>query len=416
MTIAKKVPDYLQEKFSTNEPEKIRELKENADRLDKQFFEAVEQKALEASEVKRLCKEAGIKYYEGYEERLSTFTISTEDADRDSDVVLQKGIDLKDYKNNPVVLFSHNSRALPIGATIKMWRNGGKTKATMVHFDGNADDTGLSETIYRMVKAGAIKGASIGFKPVKAYFPDEKEMKDRGMDPWGLVYENIRLLEWSICSVPANQASLAEAKAKALISEKDIEIAEKFGLIDAATKPYPNEHACRLKDPDQFDKFRRENADREIDGKPLDVIYAKTVDGDWEEQAYRYSIDNWKEEQAKSHCSEHNGTFEAAEPQKCEECDSEEEDVSLKDLLNRIDTMKFETPDMKSSIILMESLKSSINSLHESIKTLNSKVGKLLNGAHSIDDLEHSEEKTEGDFTELSDKIDEFIKNLNEQN
>jgi len=79
--------------------------------------------------------------------------------------------------------------------------------------------------------------------------------------------------------------------------------------------PYPNEHSCRLQDPDQYQEFRRVNNDRKSGGKPIHVIYGiKSKDGKRtsEEQAYRYPTRNWNEGEAKSHCQEHDGSFEAA--------------------------------------------------------------------------------------------------------
>ncbi|MDD5355008.1 MAG: hypothetical protein PHY56_00495 [Candidatus Omnitrophica bacterium] len=76
-------------------------------------------------------------------------------------------------------------------------------------------------------------------------------------------------------------------------------------------KPYPNEHACRLESPDDFDKFARKNCGIKSDGKCIDVIYGikgnkSTV------QAMRYSKDIWDKDAAKNHCKDHKGSFEAA--------------------------------------------------------------------------------------------------------
>ena len=49
-------------------------------------------------------------------ERSITQYVSTHSVDRDNDIVLAKGIDLKNYRKNPVVLFNHQ-RALPIAAS-----------------------------------------------------------------------------------------------------------------------------------------------------------------------------------------------------------------------------------------------------------------------------------------------------------
>lgn len=76
-------------------------------------------------------------------------------------------------------------------------------------------------------------------------------------------------------------------------------------------KPYPNEHACRLKDPDQYDTCRR--GSRQSDGKKFYVIYCKKTGGKMEDQAYRYPKDTWSADEARAHCKEHDGSFEAAE-------------------------------------------------------------------------------------------------------
>lgn len=83
--------------------------------------------------------------------------------------------------------------------------------------------------------------------------------------------------------------------------------------------PYPNEHSCRIKDPDLFekgkDKWARTTKDK------LDLVLGtlkgetkKNEDGELVKtlQAFRYPKDKWKEDDAKKHCSEQKGTFEPA--------------------------------------------------------------------------------------------------------
>jgi len=88
------------------------------------------------------------------------------------------------------------------------------------------------------------------------------------------------------------------------------------GVKQAELKPYPNEHSCRLRDPDDFqdDSFRRTT--RVSDGKKYSVIMGRLKDEDtMTEQAYRYSVDVWEKGEASSHCKDHDGTFEPAEKQ-----------------------------------------------------------------------------------------------------
>lgn len=70
--------------------------------------------------------------------------------------------------------------------------------------------------------------------------------------------------------------------------------------------PYPNEHSCRLADPGQFVRCRRNN---DVDPN---VIVCWRKDGSSEPQAFRYPKDKWSVERARAHCSEHKGTFEPA--------------------------------------------------------------------------------------------------------
>lgn len=83
--------------------------------------------------------------------------------------------------------------------------------------------------------------------------------------------------------------------------------------IKGEGKPYPNEHACRLREPGDFqpDSFRR--ITREHEGKEYTVIVGR-LEGETEltEQAYRYNRETWGEDAARAHCKEHEGRFEAA--------------------------------------------------------------------------------------------------------
>jgi len=222
------IPDYIVEKYGTNSVEEIKEAKANSERIDTQVFEPVEiSKGLSSDKFKARLKELGIEYRKELEERQAVFVISTEDVDRDGDIISSTGIDTTDYNKNPVVLFAHDSRALPIGISLKIYKQNKATKAVVMFFDDEIDKTGTSDTIYRFVKAGGIKGASIGFRPVKARFPEKEEAEKLGMGPYGIYYEKVGLLEWSVVTVPANQNAL---RSKGLKDNK-IKKLEELGLV-----------------------------------------------------------------------------------------------------------------------------------------------------------------------------------------
>lgn len=77
--------------------------------------------------------------------------------------------------------------------------------------------------------------------------------------------------------------------------------------------PYPNEHACRLKDPGSFQKGRFRRTSRKSGGKLYHIIMGRLKgQSAMTEQAYRYPKESWPAAKARKHCSEHSGRFEAA--------------------------------------------------------------------------------------------------------
>jgi len=78
------------------------------------------------------------------------------------------------------------------------------------------------------------------------------------------------------------------------------------------SKPYPNFHACRIREPDEFDRFR--TADETIDDKPVVVVYGREVEtGDWDIASYHLPVEEWTEDEARAFCEEHDGIkFEPA--------------------------------------------------------------------------------------------------------
>ncbi|KPJ64870.1 hypothetical protein AMK68_00095 [candidate division KD3-62 bacterium DG_56] len=77
--------------------------------------------------------------------------------------------------------------------------------------------------------------------------------------------------------------------------------------------PYPNEHACRLRDPDDFKPRSFRRGRRRHNGKIYSIIFGRLkAKNTTTEQAYRYGKDTWTAAEARGHCSDHGGSFEAA--------------------------------------------------------------------------------------------------------
>lgn len=92
---------------------------------------------------------------------------------------------------------------------------------------------------------------------------------------------------------------------------KDLSNAVDDEIVD---NPYPNEHACRLREPANFQKGSMRRDERNHNGKKYSIIMGKlTGQTSMTEQAYRYNIDEWTASEAQTHCKDHNGkTFEKA--------------------------------------------------------------------------------------------------------
>lgn len=82
--------------------------------------------------------------------------------------------------------------------------------------------------------------------------------------------------------------------------------------------PYPHEHACRLRDPREFAAGSFRSMERLHGSRPYRVILGKLKGrkapaDPMVEQAYRYPIEAWTEDEARAHCGEHGGAlFEPA--------------------------------------------------------------------------------------------------------
>jgi len=86
-------------------------------------------------------------------------------------------------------------------------------------------------------------------------------------------------------------------------------------------RPYPNEHAARLKEPDQYDDFRRES---DAGGEGIDFIYG-IKNNNSELQAIRFDKNRYSVQQAKAWLEEHDMEPILFEPA------SEERDMSLQE-------------------------------------------------------------------------------------
>ena len=137
---------------------------------------------------------------------------SQQKVDRDGDIIKVDGVDLKNYKKNPVVLWSHNHGDPPIGKTKRVWKDNGKLMFKIEY--APPETYSFADTIFKLTKEGYINAFSIGFVPDwEAAEPNEKS--------GGYTFSKTELLEISAVNVPANAGALVESRSilKALEDE-----------------------------------------------------------------------------------------------------------------------------------------------------------------------------------------------------
>lgn len=123
------------------------------------------------------------------------FVVSTNAWDSHGERIDVEGIDIKDFKKNPVVLWGHDGFNLPIAKATKVWKEGGKLMARAKFY--LKDD--FSRKVYEYIVDGYLNAVSIGGM-----------VQEWGED--GLTIAKLLLKEFSVVSVPANQEALVANK------------------------------------------------------------------------------------------------------------------------------------------------------------------------------------------------------------
>ncbi len=154
--------------------------------------------------------------------------VSTEDQDRQGDVIRQKGWQIDDFKSNPIILFGHGKDVfgghmeddLPVALATKVRRGQSKTGKRALLGDERFHEermlTDLGKLVRRHVLAGSLPGRSVGFIPKDVYKPETDEEREKlNLGARGLLINEAELLEWSVVPIPANQHALQERALKA---------------------------------------------------------------------------------------------------------------------------------------------------------------------------------------------------------
>jgi len=157
-------------------------------------------------------------------DREVTAIASKEIKDRDGDIVRVDGIDIKNFKKNPVILFAHDHYGLPIAKAIKIWKEDNKFLMVTMKF-ADAETNPLAETVYKLIKNNYLKALSIGFRI--DFDKAERLPSSNGERYPGWDFKSTELFEISVVPVPANPAALIQSKAiKSALDEEIINSSE----------------------------------------------------------------------------------------------------------------------------------------------------------------------------------------------
>jgi HK97 family phage prohead protease len=149
----------------------------------------------------------GLELPEG-DSRVIRFIASNEEKDRYGDIVRASGWVLDNFKNNPVLLFGHQSRELPIGRVTSIGVEGTQLIADAEFMPASMNEK--AESVFQMLKARFLNAVSVGFKPLMR----PNQIKDPTTNEWTGGYEFIKqeLLELSVVPVPALAGALAVSR------------------------------------------------------------------------------------------------------------------------------------------------------------------------------------------------------------
>lgn len=205
--------------------------------------------------------------------RTVDFIASTDAVDTYDEIVDQGTWELDIYRANPVVLFAHKSRELPIGKSVDVAVRNGRLECR-IQF-ATEDMNPEAEKVWKLIKGQFLRAVSVGFIP-----RDVKWEKRDGKDVFVLYGNSLR--EISVTPVPANHEALAKMRARALAGrpaneapraqENDMDEKNKQELesqLAAATKAIEEAKAKRA------EELAVKDAELALAAKALESLQAK---------------------------------------------------------------------------------------------------------------------------------------------
>lgn len=134
--------------------------------------------------------EKAVKLQEGEVE----FVVSTGALDSHGEKINVEGINITEFKKNPVVLWGHDGFNLPIAKATKVWKESGKLMARAKFYLKDE----FARKVYDYIVDGFLNAVSIGGM-----------VEEWGQD--GITINKMTMKEFSVVSIPSNPEALVTA-------------------------------------------------------------------------------------------------------------------------------------------------------------------------------------------------------------
>lgn len=170
------------------------------------------------------------------DEKSFTSILSSAEVDRDEEILISEGIDVKDFKNDPVILWSHKWGEPPVGSASDIFRTKTELKIKV-----KMASTPFAQDLWTLIKEKHLRTMSIGFVPTEILYNGTKEFEGwykenkelyKGANKAKRIFTKAVLIEGSLVSIPANTSAQILEVSKAFAAESK----EKLGIDKEKSK------------------------------------------------------------------------------------------------------------------------------------------------------------------------------------
>src|SRR5262245_46290212 len=101
-------------------------------------------------------------------DRTFRFVASSSAVDREGDVIPVSAWQLENFLKNPVILFGHDYRSLPVARAARIWTEGNSLLVDVEFPEEGVSD--FSDQVHGQVAAGLLSAVSVGFIALASVF------------------------------------------------------------------------------------------------------------------------------------------------------------------------------------------------------------------------------------------------------